>query len=226
MSRPCLSLCAALLLCGCKPAGKPIAQPQAVPTPAQAHTKASPPSTGILATQAERWSKAIVLKEKTHFVTATAEQIRRNRPRYETVSAKTGVPWPVIACIHNMECGLSFKLGLYCGDPLTARTRNEPKGMPKAGAPPFQWEAVAVDALQYDRLDREAWNAIAQTLQNIEAYNGTGYQKYHPETPTPYLWSWTNVYTRGKYVADGKWSPTAVSAQCGVVPILKVLGFE
>ena len=54
-------------------------------------------------------------------------------------------------------------------------------------------------------------------------YNGTGYQRFHPDTPTPYLWSWTTLYTRGKYVADGRWDPWAVSQQCGAAAILRQL---
>ena len=40
---------------------------------------------------------------------------------------------------------------------------------------------------------------------------------------SPYLWSYSTIYTAGKYVADGKWSDTAVSKQCGGMAILKHL---
>ena len=182
------------------------------------------PLSGFESLQAQRWASAQVRKEKAHYVWSIAAQIQRNRGRYEAVAEKTGVPWPVIACLHNMECSLSFKLGLYCGDPLTARTRNVPRGLPKTGAPPFAWEPTAVDALRFDRLDRANWATMPATLQAIESYNGTGYQRHHPDTPTPYLWSWTTVYRRGKYVADGRWDALAVSQQCGVAPILIALG--
>ena len=179
---------------------------------------------GLLGMQAQRWESAQVRKEKAHYVGAIAAQIRRNRGRYEAVAEKTGVPWTVIACLHNMECSLSFKLGLYCGDPLTARTRNVPRGLPGTGRPPFEWEATAADALRHDRLDRQGWSTMPATLQAIESYNGSGYQRHHQDTPTPYLWSWTTVYRRGKYVADGRWDALAVSQQCGVAPILIALG--
>jgi peptidoglycan hydrolase-like protein with peptidoglycan-binding domain len=41
--------------------------------------------------------------------------------------------------------------------------------------------------------------------------------------PSPYLWSFSNHYTRGKYVADGRFSPTAVSQQVGAAVLLKQL---
>ena len=47
--------------------------------------------------------------------------------------------------------------------------------------------------------------------------------------PSPYLWSGTNVYTRGKFVRDGVYDPNAVSAQIGAVALLKrmaALGIE
>ena len=46
-------------------------------------------------------------------------------------------------------------------------------------------------------------------LFRLEAYNGSGYRDKHPDVKTPYLWSFSNHYTRGKYVADGTVSGTA-----------------
>jgi len=40
---------------------------------------------------------------------------------------------------------------------------------------------------------------------------------------SPYLWSYSNLYTSGKYVGDGQWSETAVSRQCGAMVLLKRL---
>jgi hypothetical protein len=44
-----------------------------------------------------------------------------------------------------------------------------------------------------------------------------------PPRRSPYLWSMTNHYIRGKYVSDGRFDPVAVSAQAGVASILKIL---
>jgi lysozyme family protein len=41
--------------------------------------------------------------------------------------------------------------------------------------------------------------------------------------PSPYLWSGTTVYERGKYVADGRFSAIAVDKQIGCAAILKEL---
>lgn len=172
--------------------------------------------------QETRWEAAVIRKEKVHFVEATALQIGRNKARYLAVERETGVPWRIIASLHNMECSLSFREHLHNGDSLAGRTRNAPRGRPAFGHPPFAWQASAVDALNYDHLPARDWSGIGATLQNVESYNGTGYERRG--AASPYLWSWTNLYERGKYVADNKWDPLAVSRQCGVVPLLKLLG--
>jgi hypothetical protein len=66
------------------------------------------------------------------------------------------------------------------------------------------------------------WN-LERILYELEGYNGWGYRLYHPHVKSPYLWSFSNHYTRGKYVADGTWSDTARSQQCGAAVIIKRL---
>jgi hypothetical protein len=106
---------------------------------------------------------------------------------------------------------------------LKARTVHVPAGRPKTGKPPFTWEQSAIDALRGRGLG--AWKdwSVPGTLYQLEAYNGFGYRDHHPTVPSPYLWSFSNHYTRGKYVADGRFSPTAVSQQVGAALLLKRL---
>jgi lysozyme family protein len=190
--------------------------PWSKPTPASA--PASPPSL-----QESRWKAAKVRPERVKQVESIAARILRSRGRYEAVAKDAGVPWFVIAGLHNMEASGSFSKHLHEGSPLTGRTRWVPKGRPLTGTPPFTWEFSAVDALRYDRMDSVNWQSLDAALYACERYNGTGYLKYHPEVPTPYLWSHTTIYTRGKYIADGKWSSTAISAQTGIAAIWKRL---
>lgn len=144
-----------------------------------------------------------------------------NRPRYASVGQPLGIPWYVLAVIHNMECSQSFRQHLHNGDPLTARTVQVPAGRPLAGNPPFTWEESATDALTYDRLDRWTDWSIPGMLYCLEGYNGWGYRSYHPGVKSPYLWSGSNNYTSGKYVRDGTWSDSAVSAQIGAAVLLR-----
>lgn len=162
-----------------------------------------------------------ILPEKLSAADAVARKILAGRARYEAVSKSTGVPWRLIGVIHAMECGLSFKQHLHNGDPLTARTRQVPKGRPTTGTPPFTWEESAIDALRYDGLDKVRDWTPERIAYELEGYNGWGYRSYHPSVLSPYLWSYSNHYTRGKYVQDGKWDASAVSGQCGAIVLLR-----
>jgi len=156
-------------------------------------------------------------------VNALARRIRANRKRYEKVGKAVGVPWYVVGIIHSLEASGNFTRHLHNGDPLTARTVHVPAGRPKTGRPPFTWEQSAIDALRGRGLG--AWKdwSVPGTLYQLEAYNGFGYRDHHPNVPSPYLWSFSTHYTRGKYVADGRFSATAVSQQVGASLLLKQL---
>jgi lysozyme family protein len=155
-----------------------------------------------------------------------------NQGRYEAAGKPLGIPWFFVAVTHNMESSQSFKKHLHNGDPLTARTKQIPKNRPSKGSPPFTWEESAADALSMHSLDKWKDWSVAGTLYQLEIYNGIGYRLYHPHVKTPYLWSFTNHYKSGKYVADGTWSESAVSQQCGAAALLrrmiekKLIGFS
>ena len=147
--------------------------------------------------------------------------IQENRARYEAVGTPLGIPWYVVAAIHSMESSLNFKCHLHNGDPLTARTVQEPPGRPLTPDPPYTWEQGANDALTFKHLDQVTDWTLPCMLYQIEGYNGFGYRAFHPLVLTPYLWSWSNHYTSGKYVADGKFDPDAVSKQGGAAVLLR-----
>jgi lysozyme family protein len=140
--------------------------------------------------------------------------------KYQQVESSTGVPAYVVGIIHNLEASLNFKSHLHNGDPLTARTVRVPRGRP-LGRPPFDWDASAADALKLKKLDQWSDWSIAGIAYLLETYNGMGYRLYHPHVKSPYLWSFSSIYSSGKYVADGTWSDSAVSAQCGGMAALK-----
>jgi lysozyme family protein len=148
--------------------------------------------------------------------------IRKSKARYQRVGEQTGVPWYFIAVTHGLESSFNFRAHLHNGDfPLTARTRQVPAGRPSQWLPPSDWESSARDALRLlGYIGQKDWS-LERTLYRLEAYNGFGYRALG--VPTPYLWSFSNNYDRGKYVADGKFSYTAKSQQCGAAVMLKLL---
>ncbi len=156
-------------------------------------------------------------------VDVLVSQIEENRLRYEDVENAIGVPWFVVAAIHSMESGLNFETHLHNGDSLQARTVHVPAGRPKKGEAPFAWEESAVDALRLRQMHRVRKWTLSRILYELEGYNGWGYRLYHPYVLSPYLWAGSNHYSRGKYVADGRWSDSAKSKQLGAALILRRL---
>ncbi|RPE05567.1 hypothetical protein EGT74_24605 [Chitinophaga lutea] len=162
-------------------------------------------------------------------VDAVIQKIEAGKPRYQFVAQITGVPWFFISVVHQLESGGKFTTHLHNGDPLTARTKKHPAGRPLNGEPPFTWEESAVDALTlmgYARKEAKpgekkteslTWG-ITSILDRLERYNGLGYRKVG--IPSPYLWSGSQHYEKGKFVADGEYNPNAVSKQIGAAVIL------
>ncbi len=153
------------------------------------------------------WGKGEAIK--------VARSILGCQGRYEAVSRLTGVPWEWIAAIHYMECNGDFTQHLANGDPISALTINQPRGIP-AGT----WEECAIAALNlkgYQKYGGIDWRDENKWLWRAEEYNGWGYA--NNQCNSPYLWSGTNHYQRGKYVSDGIFDPEAVSEQVGVVVI-------
>lgn len=148
--------------------------------------------------------------------------IRKSRARYEKVDEQTGVPWHFIAVTHALESSFNFRAHLHNGDfPLSSRTRQVPAGRPKQWLPPSDWESSAKDALRLLGFTGQSDWSLERTLYRLEAYNGFGYRGLG--VATPYLWSFSQHYDRGKYVSDGKFSSTARSQQCGAAVMLKLL---
>lgn len=159
--------------------------------------------------------------ERLAVIDAIVNKIKDNKRQYKAVENSTQVPWYIIATIHNLEGSLNFTTHLHNGDPLSARTINVPANRPQRGNPPFTWEESAIDALEYDGLaDWNDWS-ISGIAYCLEKFNGTGYRDYHPEIKSPYLWSFSNHYTKGKYKSDGRFDPDLVSEQCGGMVLLK-----
>lgn len=160
---------------------------------------------------AKRWAVAKV----TRNVTAIARNLVASKARYQTVEAKTGVPWYVIAVIHERESSQNWTRSLAQGDPINQYSRHVP-----AGRPPGTWEAVAIDALCNcgPFLARKKWRDAGEILTNLELYNGVGYA--NKGRPSPYVWAGTDQYVSGKYIADGVYDPSHVDTQPGTAGLL------
>jgi len=169
------------------------------------------------------FDSCVIRPEYASAAASRARQIAVDVARYSDVMRETGVPWFVVGIIHSLESSLNFACHLHNGDPLTARTVHVPKGRPLDGDPPFSWAESAIDALRLERFDVwSPWTAAGIAFK-LESYNGFGYRRFHDEVLSPYLWSFSTHYTAGKYMADGRWSATEVSSECGGMVLLRAL---
>jgi lysozyme family protein len=171
----------------------------------------------LTAANAQRWAKA-KLTRKTQS-DSIAFHLFQAKKRYRAVEAKTGVPWAVIAVIHEREASQNFNTQLGQGDPLNEMSTHVPKGRG-----PFRtWEDGAVDALAlcHPYLAKHTDWSLAGTLTALETYNGIGYAVRG--LPSPYLWAGTDQYKSGKFVKDGVFDPDKVDAQLGCAALLMSL---
>jgi lysozyme family protein len=156
--------------------------------------------------------------------------VLQGKSQYEVVAAGLlseipHITWWILGIIHLMEANCDFSKYQHNGEPLGQRTQKVPQGILF-----YCWKDSAVDASrrQLKALD----GSITRCLFTLEGFNGYGYLLYHSDVNSPYLWSYTNEYTKGKYVEEidpttgkyvSKWQPDLISQQCGCAAVLKYL---
>jgi lysozyme family protein len=145
-----------------------------------------------------------------------ARRLCAAKARYLSIEAKTSVPWFVIAVIHQREASQQFDRQLGQGDPLSRVSTHDPKGR----GPFATFEAGALDALVRCSPYAARWTDWTQggAMTLLEEYNGLGYAM--KGLPSPYVWSGTDQYRSGKYVADHAFDPNVVDAQLGCAGLI------
>ncbi len=161
-----------------------------------------------------RWSNAKITRGPEF--DRVAARLVASKARYQSVSARTGVPWYIIAVIHEREASQNWNTQLGQGDPLTHVSVHVPKGRG-----PFKtWEDGAYDALvncaPYAGKWRDWTPGGALTL--LEEYNGLAYA--NANRPSPYVWSGTDQYTMGKIMVDHGPIEPVVDRQLGCAGLI------
>lgn len=170
----------------------------------------------------DMWNNMVITDEEA--VIEAAKLILEGREVYEEVVKDTGVPWQIIGLTHYREGSCIFNTHPHNGDSLKKRTVNVPAGRPLVGEPPFTWQESAWDCyFNLKHLDKVPEWSLPVIMWQLEAFNGLGYLKYHPTVPSPYIWSKTAFYTKGKYASDGKFDPELVDKQTGCAPLFRYL---
>jgi len=174
---------------------------------------------------ARQWNSFKITRHRTELI-ATAKRLIAGKDKYLEIEHDTGVPWYVVAIIHEREAGgpPHWDRNIAQGDRWDRVSHNVP-----AGRGPFKsFREAAYDALVtlkgYQK-HKGNWT-IERILYTLQPYNGLGY--FYKGIPSPYIWSCTDQYDPphgpgGKYVSDGVFSRTAVDQQLGCAPILRVM---
>lgn len=166
------------------------------------------------------WEAAQIRTKYRPATRTIVDKLLKNLAPYQAVAIEIGCPWWFVAIIHQRESDANFKTHLHNGDSLAARTVHVPAGRPLVGEPPFSWTDSALDALRMKGLDKVPSWETPRCLYEWERYNGWG---YFGKISSPYVWSFTTLYDKGKYVADHEFDPGAVDKQCGAAAMLKML---
>jgi len=191
---------------------KPIA-PEVVPTP----------SAGWSDNYQQLWESMTIRPEWRTPVKKIATEIIANQNRYVAAVEGTKVPWWFIAVVHAMESGMKFTTHIHNGDSLSQRTVNVPIGHPALGTPPFTWAVSTREFLTYKKLDLITDWSLTNALFLWHRNNGINNEYKARHIPTPYLWSGSQHYLKGKYTADHKFDPEVVSKQPGAAVLLRAL---
>lgn len=155
-----------------------------------------------------------------------AKTILANKATYQQIVQGSKIPWYFVGLVHMLESSFNFSKHLHNGDPLTGRTFQVPAGRPiapPANGKSYTFIESAKDALGMpgkEFFSKTDWS-LPRILYRLEAFNGFGYRG--KGINSPYLWSDSNHYTKGKYVRDGVYSADAVSQQTGSAVVLKRL---
>jgi lysozyme family protein len=165
----------------------------------------------------QRWSRAKLTREAEF--TRPAKVAVANKGRYLAIARQAGMPdiaWVFIAVSHYRESSQDFSKSLAQGDPWNRVSIHVPEGR----GPFKSFEEAAVDALvkcSPFAAKLKDWS-IGGMLTNLERFNGLGYASRG--LPSAYVWSGTDQYKKGKFIADGVFDPNKVDAQLGVAGLI------
>lgn len=169
---------------------------------------------------ARRWAEMKIRPGRVKALDAVARKIIAGKEQYQRVEADTGVPWAVVGVLHNREASCDFRGVLHNGEKIIG-TGRKTRLVPKGRGPFRTWHEAALDAIAIKGWDKGTVWSIEFFLYASEVFNGMGYRAHG--VPSAYLWSFSDQYTKGKYVADHVFDRDAVDRQMGVAPLMRRL---
>jgi lysozyme family protein len=193
--------------------------------------------TALKLANATRWANMHVRADRIAAFDATARRLCElsAKARYVGVTNRLRlagyqpVPWWAIAVISEREYGgpPHWDRQLGQGDPLDQVSTHDPQGRgpfldhPTDVTPGNDaWTRGCLDALIDCTPYAAKWSdwSSGGVLTLLEEYNGLGYAAMG--VPSAYVWSGTDQYVSGKYVADHDYRAGVVDVQQGCAPII------
>jgi lysozyme family protein len=191
--------------------------------------------TALIERNEARWHAMHMKADRIPAFDATASRLCAAPAKARYVGVQTRlrvrdlfVPWWFIAVVSEREYGgpPRWDRQLGQGDPLHEVSTHDP-----AGRGPFldhfddtpgndAWTRCALDALIDCAPHAARWGdwSAGGALTILEEYNGLGYAARG--VPSAYVWSGTDQYVSGKYVADHVYRASAIDVQEGCAPII------
>lgn len=173
------------------------------------------------------WDSCVTNPEREKELELILARANQNFHKYTALSEIVPVPPKLLAAIHWRESSFNWTTHLHNGNILARRTVDVPAGRPlhdPLNGKAYTWEESAVDALnlmeQKLKIDYKnyIWD-IPNSCYFLERYNGLGYRKRGINSP--YLWAGCQHYTKGYFVADGKFDPEKIARGIGAAVLLK-----
>lgn len=161
-----------------------------------------------------RVDASFILTERARVILARANA---HRKEWDEVEQRTRVPrlWGIAS--FERECNSDYACSPAQGDPWNMVSVHEPTGI----GPYHNWGDSCVAAYAIDNLDDvQSWT-WSRACYEGELFNGFGPRNHGRRTG--YLWSWSNIYTGGKYTSDNHWNENVIDQQCGMIPLMKTL---
>lgn len=173
-------------------------------------------SESLRAEYLKNWLESTINSSHRKSVERIVDKILEKKKIYEEACELSGYDFFFMVTAHYRECGNDLNRQLLNGQRWTQRTTLVPKGLG-----PFQsFQDSCKKAFDLKPKMKNPRN-ISELLHALERHNGWGYRRRG--IWSPYIWSYTTLYTTGYYTSDGNFSMKAVNRQSGCAAILKVL---
>lgn len=183
----------------------------------------------MISANAARWARMKIDPARRATIEARARVLVRNKARFlevenKLISMGKYVPWWFVAIVAEREYGGPpiWNKQLGQGDPLDRVSHNVPAGRgPFKG--PDAWLRCALDALIDCAPHAARWTdwSPGGALTILEDYNGDWYAMRG--VPSAYVWSGSDQYVSGKFIADHVYRAGVKDVQEGCAPLLRCM---